>query len=173
MVVIAVNSNALWENPLYSLLISLQFPPSIIVWDTCQSYFIPSWSGGTMGVRWGDKSQECGAERSRASVSASGVAALVYLSSACDYKWSQFDGSSHAPHKDIPYSSHNAVIDVLEPVGRHGDDSTVPISSELSDMLTEFLSICRQHRYLTPPCTNHSYAGRMHPSLLSPPLPLL
>lgn len=84
----------------------------------------------TQWCQGGDKSQECGVEQSRVSVSAlSGAADLVYLSSACDYKLSHFDGSSHAPHKGISYSSHNAVIDILEPVGRYGDNSTVPFSS--------------------------------------------
>lgn len=114
----------------------------------------------TQWCQWGDKSQECGMEQGRVSVSTlSGVAALVYLSSACDCKWSQFDGSSHAPHKDISYSSHNAVIDVLEPAGRYGDDSTVPISSKHSDMLTEFLSLCWHHQYLTAPSTNHMWGS--------------
>lgn len=69
-------------------------------------------------------------EQGRVSVSTlSGAADLVYLSSARDYKRSHFDGSSHAPHKVISYSSHNAVSDILEPVGRYGDDSTVPFRS--------------------------------------------
>lgn len=114
-------------------------------------------------MKWcqrGDKSQECGVEQSRVSVSTlSAAAAPLYLSSACDYKWSQFDGSSHAAHGDISYSSHNAVIDILEPVGRHGDDSTAPISRKHSDMLTEFLSLCRRHQYLTPPRTNHTWGA--------------
>lgn len=111
----------------------------------------------TQWCQRGDKSQGCGVGQSWVSVSAlSEAAALVYLSSACNYKWSQFDGSSNAPHRDISYSSHNAVIDVLEPVGRYGDDSTVPISSERSDIPTEFL-LRRQHQYLTPPRTNHMW----------------
>lgn len=68
-------------------------------------------------------------EQARVSVSTlSGAADLVYLSSACDYKRSHSDGSSRASHKDISYSSHNAVIDILEPVGRYGEDSTAPFS---------------------------------------------
>lgn len=97
-------------------------------------------------------------EQSQVSVSTlSEAAALVYLFCACNYKWSQFDGSSHAPHRAISYPSHNAVIDVLESVGHFGDDSTVPISGKLSDTLTEYLSLHWQHQYLTPPTTNQMW----------------
>lgn len=123
-----------------------------------------------MSVRW----QITGLwlERSRVSISTlSEAAALVYLSSACNYKWSQFDGWSHAPHRNISYPSHNAVIDVLESVERFGDDSTVPISSKHSDTLTEFLSLCGLHQYLTPPTTNQmwgtSYTIVHFPALLA------
>lgn len=118
-----------------------------------------------VSVRWQITGRWCG--RSRVSVSTlSGAAAWVYLSSACNYKWSQFDGSSHAPHRDISYSSHNAVIDVLEPVGRHRHDSTGPISSKSSDILTGSLSLRRQRQYLTPLSTNHLryIACFLHPS---------
>lgn len=143
-----------WSNcPVLKILFAVVSLPS-----TCVNHILFSHEVVTQWCQWGDKSQECGVEQSRVSVSnLSGAAALVYLSSACDYKWSQFDGSSHAPHRDISYSSHNAVIDILEPVGCDGDDSTVPISSKHPDMLTEFLSLCRQHRYLTPPSTNHMW----------------
>lgn len=60
------------------------------------------------------------------------------------------DGSSHTPHKDVSYSSHNAVTVVLEPVGGLGDDGPLPISSQRSDALTGFLSVCPQHQCVTP-----------------------
>lgn len=55
-------------------------------------------------VSGGDKSQDCGVEPGRVSVSTlSGAAALDYLSSAWDHKWSQFDGSGHILHRDISF----------------------------------------------------------------------
>jgi len=97
----------------------------------------------------GDKSRGCGVEWRRVFVSTlSGVAALHYLSAACNHKWSQFDGSNHASLRDISYSSHNAVIDILEPAGCNADDSTLPISSKHSAMLTEFSPLWQRSQYL-------------------------
>lgn len=129
------------------------------------------WCSDTMvSVRWQitrmwRRAKQCGVSVS----TLSGAASLVYLSSACDYKWSQFDGSSHALHGDISYSSHNAVIDISEPVVLHGDDSTVSISSKHSDMLTEILSLGWQHQYLTLPNTNHTWGNTYNRNILFSP----
>lgn len=85
-----------------------------------------SWHNGVSGVT-NHRNMALGSERFL-SARCQGATDPVYLFSACDRNWSHFDDLSHAPPKDISYSIHNAVVDILELVGRCDDDNTLPLS---------------------------------------------